>query len=332
MRGEWIGSTLVPMTMTETSRVGAPTLTVASVARRLGVSPTTLRTWDRRHGLGPSEHAAGTHRRYTAQDVARLELMRRLTTEGASAGDAARIALQTDPDDLPEVALDAPAAVPLGRGASLLPAATDPEKVRDLVRAADALDSAAFTAIVRESMERRGVVATWDTLVVPALAAIGARWARTGQGVDSEHLASECVLGVLRHQVARFSTSTINARPILLACAEEEQHSLPVHAVAAALAERHVAARVLGARVPSDALAAAVRRLSPSAVLIWAQRPHTGDPGQVRRLPDLRPAPLVVVAGPGWPAHPERWGLRQHVVGVADLSEAVALLGRAAGA
>ena len=34
-----------------------PALTVAAVARRLGVAPATLRTWDRRYGLGPTEHA-----------------------------------------------------------------------------------------------------------------------------------------------------------------------------------------------------------------------------------------------------------------------------------
>ncbi len=37
----------------------APALTVAAVARRLGVAPATLRTWDRRYGLGPSEHTPG---------------------------------------------------------------------------------------------------------------------------------------------------------------------------------------------------------------------------------------------------------------------------------
>ena len=314
------------MTVLESTQ---PTVTVASVARRLGVSPTTLRTWDRRHGLGPSQHQAGTHRRYTAEDVARLELMRRLTMEGTSAGEAARIAVETPAEDLPRISLDAGVG---HRPGSALPTIRAEDKVRGLVKAADALDSARVSAILRESLDRRGVIATWDGLVVPALAAIGARWARTGQGVDVEHLASECVLGVLRHHVQRFTATPVNVRPIILACAEEEQHSLPLHAVAAALAERHVSTRVLGARVPVDALGAAIRRVGPAAVFLWAQRPHTGDPRHIAALPEIRPAPVIVIAGPGWPPHPERWGTRQRVVPVSDLSEAVALLARTVGA
>jgi transposase-like protein len=47
-------------------------LTVAAVARRIGVAPATLRTWDRRYGLGPSSHEAGEHRRYCPSDLAKL--------------------------------------------------------------------------------------------------------------------------------------------------------------------------------------------------------------------------------------------------------------------
>ncbi|MSW39326.1 MAG: MerR family transcriptional regulator, partial [Actinobacteria bacterium] len=49
-------------------------LSVAAVAQRIGVAPATLRTWDRRYGLGPSSHTQGSHRRYSRQDVARLDV------------------------------------------------------------------------------------------------------------------------------------------------------------------------------------------------------------------------------------------------------------------
>jgi DNA-binding transcriptional MerR regulator len=69
-------------------------LTVAAVARRLGVAPATLRTWDRRYGIGPSDHDSGTHRRYSASDVTRLSAMVRLIVAGVAPKDAATKALE----------------------------------------------------------------------------------------------------------------------------------------------------------------------------------------------------------------------------------------------
>ena len=71
----------------------APRYTVAVVARRLGIAPATLRTWDRRYGLGPTGHESGTRRRYSSQDLARLQHMRRLTLEGVAPAEAAHLAL-----------------------------------------------------------------------------------------------------------------------------------------------------------------------------------------------------------------------------------------------
>lgn len=81
-----------------------PVLTVAAVAARLGVAPATLRTWDRRYGLGPSEHTAGAHRRYSAVDLGRLMTMRSLTLDGIPPSDAARIAREGTPSAAPVLA------------------------------------------------------------------------------------------------------------------------------------------------------------------------------------------------------------------------------------
>ncbi|WP_143066056.1 MerR family transcriptional regulator, partial [Streptomyces sp. CC53] len=68
-------------------------LTTGAVARRLGVSPTTLRSWDRRYGMGPAAREDGRHRRWSAGDLAVLEEMCRLTASGVPPADAARAAL-----------------------------------------------------------------------------------------------------------------------------------------------------------------------------------------------------------------------------------------------
>lgn len=93
-----------PAPTTGGSRSAGPGLAVAAVAKRLGVAPATLRTWDRRYGLGPSGRTAGSHRRYTPDDVARLLVMRRLITEGYAPVDAARQAKAAAAEELVAVA------------------------------------------------------------------------------------------------------------------------------------------------------------------------------------------------------------------------------------
>ncbi|HYN95703.1 MAG TPA: MerR family transcriptional regulator, partial [Pilimelia sp.] len=87
-------------------------LSAGAVARRLGVAVTTLRTWHQRYGLGPSHHEPGHHRRYTPEDLARLEVMRRLTAQGVTPAEAARWARRV-PTDVASGA--APDRVPVGR-------------------------------------------------------------------------------------------------------------------------------------------------------------------------------------------------------------------------
>ena len=75
--------------------MAAEALSAGAVARRLGVAVTTLRTWHQRYGLGPSQHEPGQHRRYTAQDLNRLEVMMRLTAQGVAPAEAAAWARRT---------------------------------------------------------------------------------------------------------------------------------------------------------------------------------------------------------------------------------------------
>ncbi|WP_371483838.1 MerR family transcriptional regulator [Kitasatospora sp. NBC_00315] len=68
-------------------------LSTGGVARLLGVSPTTVRSWERRYGIGPVGHESGRHRRWRPQDVRVVTEMCRLTARGVPPAEAARLAL-----------------------------------------------------------------------------------------------------------------------------------------------------------------------------------------------------------------------------------------------
>ncbi|WBB78122.1 MerR family transcriptional regulator [Micromonospora sp. WMMD882] len=293
-------------------------LSAGAVARRLGVAVTTLRTWHQRYGLGPSEHLPGHHRRYTPADLARLEIMRRLTAEGVTPAEAARWARQSPTEVLPPPRRGAPgvrdgggATIPVGRAG---PAA------RGLARAAMRLDQAAVCRVIEDSIAASGVVATWDGLLRPVLVGIGERHAATSGLIDVEHLVSRCVSETFA-AVTRRNAATGPAR-VLLSCADEEQHTLPLEALAAALAEAEVGYRMLGARVPVAALVEAVVRTAPAVVVVWAQIRSTAEPAQLAALLAVPRRPLLVLAaGPGWRDD----ALPAGVVRPTSLAEAVSL-------
>ncbi len=292
------------------------------MARRLGIAPATLRTWARRYDLGPSEHTAGSHRRYTEADVSRLDAMRRLVLEGVPPAEAAQL-VRGLPFPAADVAV--PPVRPGGGNVLALPGAD--ALVRGLGRAAMALDAPTVLARVRSCVEEYGVSRTWDDVLRPVLVAVGARWAATGDGVEVEHLLADCVTAVLR-EVSGRTAEPPGARPVLLAGAPDEQHALPLHALAAALAERGIATRTLGPAMPGPALHASVQRTGPAVLFVWSQLSRSADPQVLADLPGTRPPTSVLVGGPGWDPHrlPARATL------AVDLPDAVSLTERALGA
>ncbi|MER5456905.1 MerR family transcriptional regulator [Micromonospora sp. NPDC002389] len=293
-------------------------LSAGAVARRLGVAVTTLRTWHQRYGLGPSEHVPGHHRRYTAADLARLEVMRRLTGEGVSPAEAARWARQTPATAARDVARPRTAR---DGGGSTIPVGRAGPAARGLARAAMRLDSVAISEAISRSLATEGVIGTWDRLLRPVLAGIGQRHAATAALIEVEHLVSRCVSAAFAAATA--TRPALGPPRILLSCADEEQHSLPLEALAAALTEAGVGHRMLGARVPVAALLDAIDRTGPAAVVVWSHTRATADPAQLSALLTVPRRPLLVLAaGPGWRAE----SLPAGVIRPIDLTEAVSLV------
>jgi DNA-binding transcriptional MerR regulator len=294
---------------------GTPGYGIGALARRLGVAPATLRDWERRYGIGPSGRSAGGHRRYQPEDVTRIEHMRRLVLEGLPPGEAARAALAAE-TATEQVAGAGAGAAAWGAGGRALPLPGQLPRARGLARAALALDGPAIAGMLERSLDASGAVDTWEWLAVPVLIAVGERSAANGTCIDAEHLLSAQLIAAFAARAAR-AAEPRNARPVLLACADGEQHSLPLYALAAALAERGVLTTMLGARTPPPALAGAIARIGPAAAFVWSQTAATGDPAQLSGIPRQRPPLRLFAVGPGWRGVPKG----AHTVG--SLREAV---------
>jgi DNA-binding transcriptional MerR regulator len=265
-------------------------LTVAAVARRLGVAPATLRTWDRRYGIGPSKHNVGTHRRYSATDVTRLAAMARLIVAGVAPKDAAAKALKLN--------------VKSG-STGVEKVCRESEDQSDLVsllyKSALKLDQQKIETLIRKSISEIGVEATWREIISPLLVEVGDDWVRTGDGIEVEHFLSEILRKILSENFGNIAKPK-NARPVLLACVGNEMHSLALAALAAVLAEAKIDCIFLGARTPQEALNQVVLKSAPSAIFLWAQLSENADRSFVSELPAIRPAPRVLLGGPGWQA------------------------------
>ena len=281
-------------------------ITVGELARRLGVAPATLRTWARRYGLGPSGHEVGSHRKYDRVDVARIAVMRRLVISGVSPKEAALIAVDADvseAENLPKIKFEERSEI-----------------VEAILKALESLDISFVNEIIRREILANGVIATWVEIVTPTLIKVGDHWSRTGLGVSNEHLLTEILIKILRELSAEIE-NPVNAKPIVLAAIGEELHSLALHALLAALAERNIQAYFFGARTPVDALVEVVRKVAPPVVFVWAQLPENADYSIAAALPAIRPPTRLLLGGPGW--EPSRCADATLVGGLAEACEIV---------
>lgn len=291
-------------------------MTIGAAARRLGVAVETLRSWERRYGLGPAVRVPGGRRRYTSGDIVRLERFCRLVGEGVASADAAVAVLADgdgpaaavgppDPASAAAGATAAPARQSAGGGHTLPIGRSGGGAARGLARSAIRMDTEQVLALLEEAIARDGVVAAWESTIEPALLAVGRKWTETrGRYVEVEHLISWCVATALHRAQpvpAAGGGGGLGRRRVLLACAPDEWHCLPMEVLRVALLERGVPVCMLGAAVPAEALQEAVRRVDPARVIVWSQVPATARLGALPRLADPAGA-RVIAAGPGWGA------------------------------
>ena len=254
-------------------------LRIGELSRRVGVSPELLRAWELRYGLLQPSRSPGGFRLYSWADEERIKRMRAFQTQGLSAAEAARLALESTGAAEPP-ARDSEVAPDHGPLAQALERFDEPA-------AQEAFDRA-LSAFSLESLLR--------DLAIPYLRDLGERWEEGTVSVAQEHFASNFLRGRLLGLARGWGQG---GGPLaILACAPGELHDLPLIAFGLALRAHGWRIAFLGPDTPVGTLADAAAKLEPRLVVVSA----TSTPRLARVRDELgtlaRSTPLAL-AGAG---------------------------------
>jgi len=225
-------------------------LRIGELARRVGVSPASLRAWERRYGLLEPRRTEGGFRLYSDADVERIRAMLAHLERGLSAAESARLVIGA---------------------AEVAPEAAPADTVARLRQALDGFDDAGAQAALDGALAALSLDAVISEVVVPYLRELGARWERGEVTVAQEHFASVLIRGRLLGLARAWDRG--GGPHALLACAPEELHDLPLIMLGLALRGNGWRISFLGQDTPFDSIVDAARRLSPEAVIVSATMP-----------------------------------------------------------
>jgi methanogenic corrinoid protein MtbC1 len=230
-------------------------LRIGELARRAGVSPETLRAWERRYGLLSPGRSPGGYRLYSEEDERRLRVMRGHVEDGLAPAEAARLTLA-------EAAPGPGPPTPPG----VLPGARDALLGRLL-----GFDETGAHEVIDRALADYSVAAVLDGLVLPCLREVGDRWEAGAATVAQEHFAS----GVVRGRLLGLARGWDQGRGprALLSCAPGEQHDIGLICFGLGLRANGWRITFLGQDTPIGTLGDAVRRLRPDRVVISASDP-----------------------------------------------------------
>jgi DNA-binding transcriptional MerR regulator len=207
----------------------------AAAAELLGVSPSTLRTWERRLGYPSPRRTPGNHRQY---DLTEIEALRDALRETGNISSAVEVAQRR------------------GRG---------PASPARLVVAFDRFDEPAADRELEESLAVRSLERTIEEVLLPAVALAAQR---PNQEAEVEH-ASRWAIGWL-HSARRLTPPASRPEGVLLLDSGSGIDPEAVHTLALELFLRRAGLRVLllSADLPPRRFSHAMRALEPRAAVL----------------------------------------------------------------
>ena len=222
---------------------------IGTVTRLTGLSADVVRVWERRYGaIRPARSAAGT-RLYSDADVTRLRRLRQAVEKGHNISQAAKLSEA----DLDKIVSDSKQAAEAAD-----PYAIVGERFLKAIERMDVVTADLELSRAATLFPARPLI---KNLVSPVLEEVGSRWAHKEFGIAHEHVASNLLRNLLS-SLFRLYPPTEQAETIVLATPANERHEFGLLLAALIAATRGWRVVYLGADLPANEIAHAVRLTS----------------------------------------------------------------------
>ena len=230
-----------------------PGIRTNAAAEVLGVSPNTLRSWERRYGFPTPKRTVGNHRNY---ELVELQTLRDALTETGNISSAIQLAQQRQ---------------------------AEPASDGSLLAAFESFDENAADRAIEESLALRPLERTVEELLLPAIDRLAADPDREPE----LEFAARWAAGWL-HGARRLASAASRPAGILLLDAAGGLPAEEVHSQALDLALRRAGFRVLvlSNALGDERLARALGALDPTAIVICG--PGADTPGAVQLVRKIR--------------------------------------------
>ena len=246
------------------SKAGVHTIRV--VARMTGISPHTLRMWERRYGFPAPMRTEGGARRYRDADVEKLRLIARALELGYRPGNVVPRSISELAKLVESTDIETRAAVP---------------DVDQLLAALAGSDETHLHELLQRAVAAHGLLGFVTEVVGPVCVRVGELWAEGTLSVHHEHLLSEVLTTRMRVLLSAYEER--QGRPRVLLCAlPDELHALGVQMAALYLALGGAKPRLLGVNTPVAEIAAAANAFD--ADVVGVSLPLGYDVTRARRL------------------------------------------------
>ncbi len=288
-----------------------PMYNAKAVTLQTGLTPATLRAWERRYGVLLPDRTSGGHRLYSDRDVASLKWLKQQTEQGLSIGRASEILKH----------MLATGEVPAGTTplTAKLDAYKKPRSMEELVidlhKALTHYDEVQAETLLNEAYALYPIDAVCIKIILPVFQLIGNDWEAGRIQVATEHFATNYLR---RKMVALIDVGPITrSGTIVTGCAPDDLHEGGILFLSIFLRRNGWKVVYLGQMVALDDLSTALKEIKAQVVVLSATLADSARklievPKYLQQIDEAH-RPVFAFGGAAFNHHPE---LRSQIDGV----------------